>query len=131
MTDATRSEINALLGRGYDRILGLVRQRIPDVSMQMGDHHNDFFSFRSYAQYSAGERTIVISVDVKSRDRRLLFSSDIAQENGVVLKDVIDVSVDDNPEGENQLVGYAREFAATCESYAPLIAQELGTKGTA
>jgi len=114
-----------LLNGVYSQMLHLIRQAVPNVSMEVRDSRNENFPFRSYAQFSHEARVIVISVDVKVRDGKLLLSGDIAREDGFVLKDIVEISVADDSEGEVKLVSQLNNIVSSCYDNARLIQGEL------
>jgi hypothetical protein len=126
VTETTREQLVALLNDVYNQTLHLIRQMLPSVSMEARDSRNDNFPFRSYAQYSHNRRVIVISVDVKIRNGKLLLSGDIAREDGYVIKEIfVDLSVSDDAESEVKLVSHINNLFPTCHDNASLIQKEL------
>ena len=125
MTQTTREKMIGLLNGVYSQMLHLIRQAVPNVSMEVRDSRNENFPFRSYAQFSHEARVIVISVDVKVRDGKLLLSGDIAREDGFVLKDIVEISVADDSEGEVKLVSQLNNIVSSCYDNARLIQGEL------
>jgi hypothetical protein len=62
----------------------------PTLSWSCGHSDNDAFPFRAYASFSGGgpeETDVVVSFDVLRKGDELLFSTDIALEDGQVLAD--------------------------------------------
>jgi len=125
VTQTTREKMIGLLNGVYSQMLHLIRQAVPNVSMEVRDSRNENFPFRSYAQFSHEARVIVISVDVKVRDGKLLLSGDIAREDGFVLKDIVEISVADDSEGEVKLVSQLNNIVSSCYDNARLIQGEL------
>jgi hypothetical protein len=125
MTDATRETIWSILSDAFGAVLHSLQATMPEASMAAGHSHNEAFPFRAYAEYSIGERVVDLSFDVQVKNSRLHAFGDIAFENGLVVKDLMQAVV--GPESsEELLIAHAREFALQSQRNADLIARKLG-----
>ena len=101
---------------------------MPGARMTAGHSHNEAFPFRAYAEYSIGEQVVDLSFDVQVKDSRIHALGDIALENGLIVKDLIQAVV--GPEScEELLISHAREFVLQSQRSADLIARKLGRVG--
>jgi hypothetical protein len=125
MKNTTRNEIWSILNEAFGLILNTLQNTVPSVMMQAGQHQNDAFLFWAYAEYSVSERVIVISFNIQVTGKKLRVWGDIAKENGVVLKDVMNMIINDGDDAEAGLGSRAREFASDCQKETKLIEMEL------
>jgi hypothetical protein len=125
MKDTTRSEVWSILAEAFLSIQHELENEVPSVKTQMGQNHNDDFWFRAYAGYSVPEREIVISFDVQMKANQLHVSGDIALEQGMVLKEMVDVKIQQAAKIDGSLLEIARRFALCCKDEAQLIKAAL------
>ena len=93
--------------------------------MEAGHHNNDAFWFRGYAEYSARERVVVISFNIQEKDGRLRVWGDIAQEDGNVLKDIMNAAIKLSPDVDQGLIETAKRFALECKKELALVETNL------
>jgi hypothetical protein len=124
MTDATRGAIWSILSDAFGSILRSLQATMPGARMSAGHSHNEAFPFRAYAEYSIGEQVVDLSFDVQVKDSRIHASGDIALENGLIVKDLMQV-VAGSESCEELLIEHAREFALQSQRNADLIARKL------
>jgi len=93
--------------------------------MTAGHSHNEAFPFRAYADYSIGEQVLELSFDVQVKDSRIHALGDIALENGLVVKELMQ-AVGGTESCEELLIEHAREFALQSQRNTDLIARKLG-----
>jgi hypothetical protein len=124
MTDATRGTIWSILSDAFGSILRSLQATMPGARMSAGHSHNEAFPFRAYAEYSIGEQVVDLSFDVQVKDSRIHASGDIALENGLIVKDLMQV-VAGSESCEELLIEHAREFALQSQRNADLIARKL------
>ena len=128
MTDATRGAIWSILSDAFRAILHSLQATMPEARMTAGHSHNEAFSFRAYAEYSLGDQVVDLSFDVQVKGSQVHTFGDIALENGLVVKDLMQAVV--SPEScEELLITHAREFALQSQRNTDLIARELGLLG--
>ncbi len=125
MKEATRAEIWSLLSDAFESIQKMIGRNIPELKTQMGHHRNDTFWFRAYATYSNGERETVISFDVQPKGALTYVRGDIAEEGGLVIKDVIDSEVGGAADINTALLETAKRFALACKDAAGFIEESL------
>lgn len=125
MTDSTRATIWYILSRAFGMVLRTVQATVPSVRMAAGHSRNEAFLFRAYAQYSAGGVVVDISFDVQVKDRHVHTVGDIAWEDGLIIRSLMDRVVDREFCDEQLLVTHASCFASECENHANLIANAL------
>ncbi len=124
MTDETRRTIWSILSDAFGSILRSLQATMPGARMTAGHSHNDAFPFRAYAEYSIGEQVVDLSFDVQVKDSRIHALGDIALENGLIVKDLMQVVI--GPEScEELIIPHAREFASQSQQNADLIARKL------
>jgi hypothetical protein len=124
MTDATRGTIWSILSDAFGSILRSLQATMPGTRMSAGHSHNEAFPFRAYAEYSIGEQVVDLSFDVQVKGSRIHASGDIALENGLIVKDLMQV-VAESESCEELLIEHAREFAWQSQRNADLIARKL------
>lgn len=124
MTDLMRQKIWTVVNEGFSEILQALRETNPRIVMDCGYRHTAAFLFRAYAQYTAKERVIVISLDIKATSEAIRIWGDLSRENGDVLKDLIDV-VMTKAEYENRFLALAKDFVLGCQKCVPVIGTEL------
>jgi len=124
MTDATRGAIWSILSDAFGSILRSLQATMPGARMSAGHSHNEAFPFRAYAEYSIGEQVVDLSFDVQVKDSQIHASGDIALENGLIVKDLMQV-VTGSESCEELLIEHAREFALQSQRNANLIARKL------
>jgi hypothetical protein len=124
MTDATRGTIWSILSDAFGSILRSLQATMPGARMSAGHSHNEAFPFRAYAEYSIGEQVVDLSFDVQVKDSQIHASGDIALENGLIVKDLMQV-VTGSESCEELLIEHAREFALQSQRNANLIARKL------
>jgi hypothetical protein len=128
MTDATRGAIWSILSDAFRAILRSLQATMPEARMTAGHSHDKAFPFRAYAEYSMGDRVVELSFDVQVKGSQLHAFGDIALEDGLVVKDLMQAVV--GPEScEEVLITHAREFALQSQRNTDLIARKLGLLG--
>ena len=125
MTEATRLRIWSLLNETF-RDVNQTLHHLPGIKMDCGHYRNEVFPFRAYAEFSVRQRTVVISVNIQLNVDHFDIWGDIAREDGFILQDMMQASVDGVPGNEERLIEKSEEFAERCkEEAAVLIAKEF------
>jgi len=125
MKEATRSELWPVLREAFESIKLSIQHSVPCVKMQAAHSHNDAFFFRSYAQYSDAGRVVDVSFDVQMAGKQVHVWGDIAEESGLVLKDLTDTMIDDGADVDKRVIGIAMRFAADCKRHLRIIETAL------
>ena len=124
MTDATRGTIWSIVSDAFGSILCSLQATVPGAKMTTGHSHNEAFPFRAHAEYSVGDQVVDLSFDVQVKDSRIYAFGDIALENGLIIKDLMQAVA--GPEScEESLIEHAREFALRSQRNADLIVLKL------
>jgi hypothetical protein len=124
MTDATRATIWSILSDVFGGILRSLQATMPEARMTAGHSHNEAFPFRAYAEYSIGEQVVDLSFDVQMKGSQIHASGDVALENGLIVKDLMQAVIGPR-KSEDMIIDQAREFALQAQRNAGLIAREL------
>ena len=93
MTEATRGTIWSILSDAFGSILRLLQATMPAARMLAGHSHNEAFPFRAFAEYSSEDQVVDLSFDVQVKDSRIHAFGDIALENGLIVKDLMQAVV--------------------------------------
>jgi hypothetical protein len=125
MTEATRGVIWSIVSDAFGSILHSLQATMPGARMTAGHSHNQVFPFRAYAEYSIGEQVVDLTFDVQVKDSHIHAFGDIALENGLILKDLMQ-AVAEPDSCEESLIAHAREFALQSQRNSDLIARSLG-----
>jgi hypothetical protein len=125
MTDPTRMQIWSLLNEAFETVLHTVQALVPGITMETGVSKNEAFLLRAYAQYTGGHQIVVISFDVQVKDREVYLFGDIDLDNGHVIKELLQCSIDAASCNEDVVVSRVKEFAVQCKGNSAFIATEL------
>jgi hypothetical protein len=128
MTDATRATIWSVLSDAFGTVLRAIQATVPEVTMASGHSHNAAFLFRAYAEYSAGGRVVVLSFDVQVKDCQVHAFGDIALEDGLIVKDLVETVIGPVSSDDERLVARVRAFALQFQQNSNLIANEFVAK---
>jgi hypothetical protein len=130
MNANTCSNILSILEAGYREVFEVLKRGLPGPVMQCGHYRNSVFPLRSYCEFRANDRTVVISFDVQTIAGQVKLSGDLSRENGYVLRDLTPIitSVDSV---EPRAVEFARKFVSIFESEVALMDRELRTQSPA
>lgn len=126
MTDFTRARIWHMLNNAFHTVLRTVQADLPTVRMSAGHSQNEAFLFRAYAQYSAGGVVVVISFDIQVQNTQVHIFGDLAWEDGLIIKDLMETVVGVETCDEKFLLFQVEVFASQCEQHAVLVASALG-----
>jgi hypothetical protein len=126
MTDSTRATIWHILNNAFHKVLHTVQADVPTVRMSAGHSQNEAFLFRAFAQYSAGGIVVVISFDVQVQNLQVHVFGDLAWEDGLIIKSLMETVIGSEACDEQFLISQAYTFASQCEHNAFLIASALG-----
>jgi hypothetical protein len=99
--------------------------RSPGARMTAGHSHNEVFPFRAFAEYSIGEQVVDLTFDVQVKGSGIHALGDIARENGLILKDLMQ-ALAESDSCEELLIAHAREFALRSPRNLDLIAKNRG-----
>lgn len=124
MTEATLSHISRLLSEAFFDVRQEIRSNMPNIAVDSGHYCNDAFAFRAYAEFTNDRRVVVISFNIQLSTTQIKIWGDIARENGFVVKDVTQTTLD-SMSSDSQVVDVAQRFASMCKEETALICQEL------
>jgi len=129
MTDETRMTLWSIISEAFQTILHTLLATMPEVRMTAGHSHNDVFPFRAYAEYSKGGHVVDLSFDVQVKDHQLYAFGDIALEDGLVIKSLMETVISADPCDVRLLIAHVTDVALQCQQHIDLIEIELGRAG--
>lgn len=114
------------LHNAFQVVLRIVQADLPTVRMLTNYYQNAAFLFRAHAEYWGGETVVVISFNVQVKKHKVHVFGDIAWEDGLIIKDLMETIVGSETCNEEFILSQTDIFASQCEQDAALVSSALG-----
>jgi hypothetical protein len=125
MKDATRVTVWSILSEAFAKVLRAVQATVPEATMKSGRSHNEAFLFRAYAEYLAEGHVVDISFDVQMKDSQIHVFGDIASEDGIIVRSLMDTTINTDSADDELFIAQVRTFVLLCEQNVNAISDEL------